>query len=131
MTHAQSVLQLVQKDAQELHTKISGNIAKAEAATWADVHAMQVEAHRLSAKILDNANEQSETLDAGVRSAVNALEASARLVQDKAIAAKENIRLANTAMLDASRDLVHNMSQSIDALRTSAAKAIAPKEVRA
>jgi hypothetical protein len=131
MTHAQTVLELAHKDAQELHKKISGNIAKAEAATWADVHAMQVEAHRLAAKIGNEAKDKSETLDAGVKSAVDALEASARLVQDKAVAAKDNIKLANTAMLDASHNLAHMVSESIAALRTSAAKAIAPKEVRA
>lgn len=127
MTKELTHLDLVQRDAQELHDRINANIALAEKATWSHVQTMQTEATNLATRMKDIAAGQADTLQAGVNSAIAKLEAGAKLVQDKAAAGKDDIQRANAALLTASQHAAESLSHAVTAFRSMAAKAIEPK----
>ena len=100
MTRPQTVLEMTRHDAQELHKKISGNIASAEHATWVDVQAVQADISALGSKMKTLAADQADDVKTGIEAAISSLEAAAKLVEDKAVAAKDGVKHANAAMLD-------------------------------
>jgi len=127
MTKPQSVLDLARHDAQELHKKISDNMAQAKAATWADVHAVQTEAHALMTKMKGAAEGQADAVKAGLTEASHKLQAAAKLVENKAVAVGDDVPHANQALLDSAHKAAQSLSAAVAALRTKAAHAIAPK----
>lgn len=131
MTKSQTVLELARQDAQELHKKISGNIARAEQATWAEVTAAQAEINALGAKMKALAEDQSDVAKAGIQTAIGKLEAAGQLVEDKAVAAKDGVSRANAAMLDSAHSAATSLSAALAAARTRLAHAIEPKKVGA
>lgn len=127
MTNPQSMIDKARHDAQELHKKISANIAKAEKATWADVKAVQADINTLGSTMKTLANDQAEEVKTGLKSAITKLEAAGHLVEDKAVAAKDGVKHANAAMLDSAQKAANSLSSAVAAARTKAAHAMAPK----
>lgn len=131
MTKPQTALDLARHDAQDLHRKISANIAKAGAATWDDVAAVQVQAAALATKMKTIAEDETDVVKAGLRTATAKLEAAAGRAQDKAVAVKDDIKRNNAAMLESAQKAAQSLSEAVAALRTKMAKAIEPKKVLA
>lgn len=131
MTQPQTALDLARRDAQDLHRKISANIAKEENATWDDVATVQVEAAALSTKMKTIAENETDPIKTGLRAASTKLDAVADRVQDKALAVTDDIKRANAAMLESARKAAQSLSEAVAALRTKIAKAIEPKKVLA
>ena len=129
MTKPQTVLELARHDAQQLHKKISGNIAKAEHATWADVKAVQAEINALVARMKTLAADQADDAKAGIKAAITKLEAAGQIVEDKAVAAKDSVKHANAAMLESAHKATQSLSAAVAAARTKLAHAIEPKKV--
>jgi hypothetical protein len=133
MTEPQTVLEKARHDAQELHKKISANIASAEQATWADVKAVQADINALGDRMKTLANDQAEDVKTGIKAAVTKLEAAGQLVEDKAVAgavaAKDSVKHANAAMLDSAHKAAQSLSAAVAAARTKLAHAIEPKKV--
>jgi len=129
MTRPQTVLEMTRHDAQELHKKISGNIASAEHATWVDVQAVQADISALGEKMKTLAADQADDVKTGIEDAISSLEAAAKLVEDKAVAAKDGVKHANAAMLDSAHKATQSLSAAVAAARTKLAHAIEPKKV--
>jgi hypothetical protein len=129
MTNPQSMIEKARHDAQELHKKISANIAKAEKATWTDVKAVQADINTLGSTMKTLANDQADDVKTGLKSAITKLEAAGHLVEDKAVAAKDGVKHANAAMLDSAQKAANSLSGAVAAARTKAAHAIQPKKV--
>lgn len=129
MTKQLTHIDLARRDAQELHKRISANIAKAEAATWADVQAVQTEAATLVSKMKTIADDQTDAMKADVKAAIAKLDATANLVQNKAIDGKDAVKKANTDLLASAHSAARSLSHVVAALRMKAAKAIEPKKV--
>jgi hypothetical protein len=133
MTKSQTVLELARHDAQELHKKISGNIAKAEQATWADVKAVQADINALGARMKTLAEDQADAARTGIKAAITKMEAAGKLVEDKtvagAVAAKDGVKHANAAMLDSAHKAATSLSAAVAAARTKLANAVEPKKV--
>lgn len=131
MKKPHTMLDTARFDAQNLHKKISANIAKAEAATWAEVKALQDEAISLMAKMKTIADGQADALKADVTAAMGKLDEAAKLVQDKASDGKYAIKRANAALLSAAHNAAQSLSHAVVDMRSKAAKAIEPKKVLA
>jgi hypothetical protein len=131
MTKPHELLEMARIDAQNLHKKISANMAKAEKATWADVKAVQADVNALGVKMKTLAADQADTVKSGISTAVTKLEAAGKLVENKAVAAKDDVRQANAAMLDSAHKAAQSLSTAVAAARTKLAKAIEPKKVTA
>ena len=129
MTKPQTVLELARHDAQQLHKKISGNIAKAEHATWADVKAVQAEINALVARMKTLAADQADDAKTGIKAAITKLEAAGQIVEDKAVAAKDSVKHANATMLESAHKATQSLSAAVAAARTKLAHAIEPKKV--
>jgi dUTPase len=129
MTKPQTMLEKARYDAQELHKKISANMAKAEHATWADVKAVQADINALGIKMKTLAADQADDVKTGIKAAIVKLEAAGKLVEDKAVAAKDGVKHANAAMLDSAHKAAQSLSAGVAAARTKLAHAIEPKEV--
>jgi hypothetical protein len=131
MTKPLTHLDLARRDAQELHKKISANIALAEKATMADVQKLQADASALAAKMKESAAGQADAIQAGVKAAIAKLDAGATMMKGKVAAGKEDIQQANAALLAASHNAAISLSHAVADMRTKAAKAIEPKKVHA
>ncbi|WP_309663723.1 hypothetical protein [Tabrizicola sp.] len=131
MTKEMTHLDVARRDAQELHKKISANIAKAEAATWADVKAVQDEAVALAAKMKNIADGEADAMKTDIKAAIAKLDAAGKLVQDKAIEGKDAIKRTNASLLASARNAAQSLSHAVADMRTKAAKAIEPKKVSA
>ncbi len=129
MTKPQTTLELARHDAQELHKKINGNIAKAEQATWADVKAVQADINALGTKMKTLAEDQADSVKSGIKAAITKMDAAGKLVEDKAVAAKDGVKHANAAMLDSAHRAATSLSAAVAAARTKLAHAIEPKKV--
>jgi hypothetical protein len=129
MTKPQTVLEVARHDAQELHKKISANIAKAEHATWADVKAVQAEINALVARMKTLGADLADDAKAGIKAAITKLEAAGQIVEDKAVAAKDSVKHANATMLESAHKATQSLSAAVAAARTKLANAIAPKKV--
>ena len=128
MTKPQSIVEMTRHDAQELHKKISANIAKAEHATWADVKTVQGDVNTLASKMKALATDQADEAKAAIKAAITKLEAAGRLVENKAAAAKEDVSHANAAILEGALSAAQSLSAAVDAARTRAARAIEPRK---
>ena len=131
MTRQLTYLDLVRRDAQDLHKKISANIAQAEKATWADVQTVQIDAANLVTKMKSIAEEQADAIKSDVKAAIIKLEAAAKLVQDNAVDGKDAVKRANAALLASAHKAAQSLSHAVADIRTKAAKAIEPKKVPA
>ena len=129
MTKPKTVLEQARHDAQELHKKISASIAKSEQATWVDVTAVQADINALGRKMQALASDQTDDAKAGIKAAITKLEAAGKLVEDKAVAAKDSVKHANAAMLDSAHKAAQSLSAAVAAARTKLAHAIEPKKV--
>jgi hypothetical protein len=129
MTKSQTVLELARQDAQDLHKKISGNIAQAQQATWADVKAVQADINALGVRMAALAGDQADAVKAGIKAAITKLDAAGKLVEDKALATKDGVKHANAVMLDSAHQAAASLSAGVAAARTKLAEAIAPKKV--
>jgi hypothetical protein len=131
MTQEPTHFDLMRRDAQDLHKKISANIAKAEKATWADVQAVQAEAVSLGAKMKSIADGEADAVKADIKAAVAKLDAAGKAIQNKAGDAKDAVKHANAALLASAHNAAQSLSHAVAAMRTKAAKAIEPKKVSA
>ena len=129
MSKIESLLDTTRHDAQELHKKISANMAKAEHATWAEVKAVQADVSALARKMATLATDQADAAKEGTKAAIANLEAAAKLVENTSIAAKDDVKHANTVLLDSAHKAAQSLSAAVADLRSKAAKAIAPKQV--
>jgi hypothetical protein len=129
MTKQQTLLEMARHDAQELHKKISANIANAEHATWAEVKEVQSDVTALGTKMKTLASDQAEDVQAGIKAAVTKLEAAGNLIEDKAVAAEDGVKHANAAMLESAQNATQSLSAAVAAARTKLAQAIEPTKV--
>lgn len=129
MTKPQTELETARHDAQALHKKISTDIANAEMATWADVKAVQASINALGLTMKKLAADQVDDVKAGIDAAVVTLEASGKLVEDKAVAAKDGVKHANAVMLESAHKAAQSLSAAVASARTKLAHAIEPKKV--
>lgn len=129
MTKPKTMLEMARHDAQELHKKISGNIAKAQAAGWPDVKTVQADANALAIKMKTAADGQAEAAKTAINAAIAKLEAASKLVESKATAAKDDVRQANVKLLDGAHTAAESLSKAIAVLRTKAAENVEPKKV--
>ena len=129
MSKPQTVLEVARHDAQEHHKKVSGNIAKAGQATWSHVKAVQAETNALASRMQALATDQADDAKAGIKSAITKLEAAGKIVEDKAVAAKDSVKHANATMLDSAHKATQSLSAAVAAARTKLAHAIEPKKV--
>ena len=129
MTKPQTVLEKARHDAQELHKKISANMAKAEHATWADVRAVQADVNALGEKMKTLTADQAADVKTGIKAAIVKLESAGKLVEDKAVAAKDGVKHANAAMLNSAHEAARSLSAAVAAARTNLAHAMEPKQV--
>lgn len=133
MTKPHTVLEMTRIDAQNLHKKISANIAKAEHATWADVKAVQEDINALGEKMKTLAADQATDVKTGINAAITKLEVAGKLVEDKTVAgvvaAKDGVKHVNAAMLDSAHKAATSLSAAVAAARTKLAHAIEPKKV--
>ena len=129
MTKPHTVLEMTRIDAQNLHKKISANMAKAEQATWADVKAVQADINALGVKMKTLAADQADDMKTGIKAAVAKLDAAGKLVEDTAVSAKDGVKHANAAMLDSAQRAVQSLSAAVAAARSKLAHAIEPKKV--
>ncbi|MCB6180148.1 hypothetical protein LHP98_18690 [Rhodobacter sp. Har01] len=132
MTKPQTVLELARHDAQELHKKISGNVARAEQATWADVKAVQADINALGARMKTLAEDQADAVKSGIKAALTKMDAAGKLVEDKTVAgataAKDGVKHANDAMLESVHNATTSLSAAVAAARSKLAHAIEPKK---
>jgi hypothetical protein len=131
MTKPHTVLEMTRIDAQNLHKKISANMAKAEDATWAEVKAVQADINALGVKMKTLAADQADDVKTGLKAAIAKLESAGNLVEDKAVAAKDGVKHANAAMLDGAHKATQSLSAAVATARTKLAHAIEPKNVTA
>lgn len=124
MTKPLSVLEQARHDAQDLHRKISANIARTEAATWADVKAAQTDTLALAARMKTLAADQAGSLRSGLSSAVAKMENAGKTVEKKAKDTGDSIAHANAALLESAHRAAQSLSQAVAAMRNKAA--IAP-----
>jgi hypothetical protein len=124
-----TILEKTRSEAQNLHKKISANIAKAEQASWADVRAVQDDVNALGTKMKTLADDQADAAKNGIKSAIAKLEAAGKLVENKAVSAKDSVKHANDALLDSAQKAAKSLSTAVAAMRTKAAHAIEPKKV--
>ncbi len=129
MTKSQSVLDLARHDAQELHKKIAANMAKAEQASWADVKAIQTDINALGVKMKSLADDQADSAQAAIKAAITKLERAGKLVENKAVAAKDGVSNANAEMLESAHRATTSLSAAVAAARSKLAHAIEPKKV--
>jgi hypothetical protein len=128
MSNSESLFEMIRRDAQELQAKIASNINEAQAASWAQVKAAQADALALAARMKAAADDQAEVVKANVQVAVGKLEVAAKLVENKAVDARADVLAANTAMRDSAQKAAQSLGEAVDAMRTKAAAAIAPKK---
>jgi hypothetical protein len=131
MTKPHTILEMTRIDAQNLHRKISANMASAEHATWADVKALQADINALVVKMKTLVAGQTDDVKAGITSVIIKLEAAGQLAENKAMAATDGVRHANAAMLESVRKATQSLSAAVAAARTGLAHAIEPKKVNA
>lgn len=133
MTEPHTVLEMTRIDAQNLHKKISANMAKAEKATWADVKASQADIKALVVKMKALAADQADSVKSSIKTATAKLEAAGKLLESKGSDAKDNakddVKHANEAMLDGANKAAQSISAAVAAARTKLAHAIEPKKV--
>lgn len=129
MTKPQTALELARHDAQELHKRISDNIAEADRATWAEVKAIQADNMALVARMQTLTEDQSSAVKSGIKAAITKMEAAGNLFEDKAIAATVGVKNANMAMLDSAHRAASSLSTAIADARTKLGQTIEPKKV--
>jgi hypothetical protein len=129
MTKPHSVLETTRIDAQNLHKKVSANMAKAEKATWADVKAAQADVNALAVKMKTLVADQSDAVKSGIKTAITKMDAAGKLVENKAVAVKDDVKHANTALLESAHKAAQSLSAAVAAARTKLAHAIEPKKV--
>jgi len=127
MTRPLSLIEQARHDAQGLHKKISANIAHAEAATWADVKAVQADTLALAARMKAMAEDQADAAKAGIKAAIGKMEEAGKMVETKAGDAKAAVKHANANLLESAHTAARSLSEAVADMRTKAAKAIAPK----
>lgn len=127
MTKPLSALEQARHDAQALHKKISDSIAKTEAKTWADVKAIQADTLALATRMQTLAKDQADSIKSAITTAVAKMDAAGKAVEAKATDARDSVKAANEALLDAAHNAAQSLSQAVAAMRTKAAHAIAPK----
>jgi hypothetical protein len=123
------VLETTRIDAQNLHKKVSANMAKAEKATWADVKAAQADVNALAVKMKTLVADQSDAVKSGIKTAITKMDAAGKLVENKAVAVKDDVKHANTALLESAHKAALSLSAAVAAARTKLAHAIEPKKV--
>lgn len=131
MTKPHSMVDQARLDAQALHKKISGNMAKAETATWADAKAVQADVIALGHTMKTLIDGQADEVKNGLKTAITKLEAASQLIEGKANATKDEVKHANAAMLDSAHRAAQSLSAAVAAGRSKIAQAIAPKPVTA
>jgi len=127
MTNSSSIIEKTRHDAQELHKKISANIAKAEAATWADVKTAEADTPALAARMKTLADEQGDAVKTSIKSAIARMDAAGKLAETKAGDSRDSVKHADDALLESSHKAAQSLSEAVAAMRTKAAAAIAPK----
>lgn len=125
MTKPHSLLETTRREAQDLHRKISANLARAEHATWAEVIAAQADAAALAARMKTLAGDQADTVKDGLVAAVARLESGCKLAETRAGAVKGDVRLANDKLLHGAHRAARSLSAALAAARARAAHALA------
>lgn len=124
MNKFQTELEKARKDAQSLHKQISDNIAKADAATWADVKAAKSQMLALADRMKTLAADQADVVKITFTSAIDKMEFAGKDIEMKA---SDSIKHTNEALLDSARKATQSLSQAVAEMRTKVADKISPK----
>ena len=112
-------------DARDLYKKIEAGTTKNHAAVRADLQDVAVKEQRLASSLRTAAQDQRTDAKAHLEHAAAMLEAAASAAKSVAQASDAELRQANLAMLDRTRDAVQDVSRAIAAKRGAAAKQLA------
>lgn len=129
MAKTPTTLEKTRSNAQDLHKKISANIAGAENATWKDVKALEADMKALGSDMKTLADGQSDGIKTAIAAALAGLEAAGKLIDGKTVDASGDIQRANTAMLASAHHAARSLSAGLAEMRAKTARAIEPKEV--
>ena len=131
MAHHETSLDRVRVAAQDLHRKVTANIAKAQAGTEAELRIVADEAHKLAQSIKTEAASHTEEVKAHLHTAVVALEAAGANVKANAVTGMDRIHQANAALQEGAHGAAQSVSHAVAILRgtTSIQKPATPRVI--
>ena len=129
MAQHERSLDRVRVAAQDLHRKVTANIAKAQAGTEAELKIVADDTQKLAQSIKAEAVSHTEAVKAHLHTAVVTLDAAAANVKANAATGMDRIRQANAALQESAHDAAQSVSHAVAILRgtTSIQKPVAPK----
>lgn len=131
MAHHETSLDRARSAAQDLHRKVTANIAKAQAGTQAELKIVTDDAHKLTQLIKSEAASQTELVKAHLHTAVAKLEAAGEHVQASSATGVDRLHAANVALLEGAHAAAQSVSHAVAILRgtTSIQKPATPKVI--
>ena len=127
MTKQQSVLEMTRREARDLHKLISANICNADHATWAERRTLKACAHALAAKTKTPAEDQAEAIKDGIKAAAAMLDAACKRADGAGVAAKDDAKHANTALLEAAHKAAQAIAPKMVVVRTPISPSCTPR----
>ena len=122
MSTTTSALQKARADGQALHEKIAATTAKNHAAIRADLESAALDAKRLGDSLKTLAAGQRADAKQHLQNAATRLEQASADAKAITTASEQQLRAANQAMLDHTRDALLNLSHAIASARSAASK---------
>ena len=113
-------------DARDLYKKIEAGTTKNHATVRADLQDAASKEQRLASSLKTVAQDQRTDAKAHLEHAAVMLEAAASAAKSVAQASDAELRVANLAMLERTRDAVQDVSRAVAAKRGAAAKQPVP-----
>ena len=131
MAHHETSLDRVRVAAQDLHRKVTANIAKAQAGTEAELRIVADDAHTLAQSIKAEAVSHTDAVKGHLHAAVVTLDAAGADVKASAATGMDRIHQANAALQQGAHDAAQSVSHAVAVLRgtTSIQKPATPRVI--
>ncbi|GHH25625.1 hypothetical protein GCM10008023_39180 [Sphingomonas glacialis] len=117
------MLDVARRDAQDLHQKISENIANIERTTDADFKIVSDKAHALGERLKADAMTQNEKVKGFMLNAAEKLKAAPQQAKDNLATGAARLKQANLTLLDGSHAAAQSISHAVAELRGQATAA--------
>lgn len=127
MTDKITMLDVARRDAQELHKKISENIAHIETTTEADFKIVSDKAHALGERLKADATTQNEKVKSFMLNAAEKLKAVPQEAKANLATGKARLKQANLTLLEGSHAAAQSISHAVAELRGKSDTAIPAK----
>lgn len=127
MTDKLTMLDVARRDVQELHQKISENIANIETTTDADFKSVSDKARALGDRLKADATTQNEKVRSFMLNAADKLEAIPQQAKDNLATGTARLKQANLTLLEGSHAAAQSISHAVAELRGKADTAALPK----